>query len=222
MIEPTFLLRTIHETYQFRKTLDMVLSDLAREQPESVAREIRAISSLSGAAKGVLGGFHYDMTQSLYDRLESEIMSAEDLLIASIADDLIDERGLNKDQRIEIVNDLLGTITKSAISQNQNPEIEALSIVARDLHARVSKSPYPESFFSEYGTLAQVVIAQINGDCSLELAEQTGGGTMAVSAVIPYCYNPALPNKFLTAARKFGGYFQVLDDLWDFEHDKKR
>lgn len=219
---PNFVLGTIHETYSFRKTLDDVLSDLAKKQSAPIARAIRGMLSFSGAAKGVLGSFHYDITQSSYNRLESEVISAEALLIASKCDDFIDENKMPQGQKIEIVYDLLDVVKKGIIHTNQSTEVKALSIVARDLHTRITKSPYPDFFFSEYTSLADAVISQLNGECSLEIAEKTGGGTMAVSAIIPYCYNPALPDRFLKAAKKFGGYFQVLDDIWDFEHDKRK
>lgn len=222
MISLKFVLRTIEEIHQFRRTLDSLLTDLADGRSESVAREIKAISSLSGAAKGVLGGFHYDITLSSYGRLESEIISAEALLIASVADDFIDERELSKEQRVQIVNNLLETITNGQMSATQYPEVEALSIVAKDLYDRISKTPNPDKFFNEYGLLAEVVITQIKGNCSFELAEQTGGGTMAISAVVPYCYNPPLPTRYLDSAKKFGGYFQILDDIWDYKHDQRK
>lgn len=221
MISSKFVLETIREVCSFKKILDGVFSDLAYSQPEYVGKEIKAISSFSGSAKGVLGGIHYDMTKSQYGRLESQIISAEALVIASKVDDFIDEKGLPKSQRTDILNKLLGTVTTGVISSYQTPEVRALSIIANDLHTRVSKSPYPEKFFSECTSLANAVTSQMNGDCSIGLTENIGGRTMAVSAIIPYCYEPTLPPRFIVAARKFGGYLQFLDNIIDFESDHK-
>jgi len=222
MISSKFVLKTISEIRQFRRILNSLSVDLVTGEPESVANNIRAIDSLSGAARGFLGGFYYDLTQSSYCRLDSEIISAEALFIASVADDFIDEGDLVLEQKVEVVNNLLKTITKGQISDIEYPEVRALSVIGKDLYNRISKSPNPDKFFDEYSSLAKVVIEQLRGSCSLELAEQIGGGTMAISAVLPYCYNPQLSERYLESAKKLGGYFQMLDNIWDYKHDKRR
>jgi len=217
-----FVLKTFSEIHQFRRTLDSLSTGLVTGESKSVARKIKKINSLSGAARGFLGGFYYDLTQSSYCRLDSEIISAEALFIASVADDIIDEGNLVLEQKVEIVNNLLKTITKGQISTTKYPEVRALSVIGKDLYSRISKSPNPDKFFDEYNSLARVIIEQLKGGCSLELAEQIGGGTMAISAVLPYCYNSQLSERYLESAKKLGGYFQMLDNLWDYRYDKKR
>ncbi len=219
MISPLTALTTVSEVIKFKKTLDELLLEIS---PGCRSDTVRRLQSLSSAMKGVVGSIQYDLTESHFGRSEAQIMSFEALYIASATDDVIDETELRLEEQVAVIKELLNTIKTGKPTNLGIGQLDMLSILAIDLNARISRSKDPYWFFEEYEILAEAAMQQVYGNTSPELTAKIGGGTMAISAVIPYCFDTNIDKRFLTAAKLFGGYFQILDDIMDFRHDKDK
>jgi hypothetical protein len=214
-----FVLHTTTNIVQFRPFWTNLITTIYESQDGLIPQNALKWAPV---AKGEIGGIHYDLTCSKFGRRHAQIISAQALTIINVADNLIDVQASTPQARERIVGSILHMINTGSKYESQNYSVNVLFPLCRDLHRRISSAPYSHRFFEEFEKLADAAIEQIRGNSSPEISRRIGAQTMALSAIIPYCFNSSLSSRYLFVAKQLGAYFNIIDDIKDVKEDTKQ
>lgn len=170
----------------------------------------------------VFTDFFARVTRSRPWRNESEQITSRIVALVWASDYLIDDFGMPKDLRVEVLESLAHTVRDgSPFEYDFCAQLTALSGIAADLHQRLGEAPRGSVVIDGLDALAQTAIRQIEEPPTMHLAEDLGARSIEVLARVPFAFNPHAPDRILPASRAFGSILQLIDDLWDRERDEK-
>ena len=215
------------DTNAFQRPWQEFLHELGAGQPKEVWKVTEGWRQWR-AYGGPVGGMYYDLampefsTQPILSKIEVELITGAAIVAISKADDVIDEHEFSLDERVDMIEQLFTVLKKGKPKQWESPETTAISLLALYIHKKVSTTQYPELYFDEAERMKDGYVQQIKGEISLEQMMNAGSAFTGMLMSIMYCMDSKLPQRFLAAARHFGAYAQLRDDLADVRHDRKR
>lgn len=221
----SWLARFALDAYAFQRPWRDFLGQLGTGQREDVQGVIRRWSQLR-AYSGVIGGMYYDLAKPNFSRepslskLEVQLVTGAVITATSKADDVIDEQELSLDERVATVQQLFTTLRAGTPREWKSPVTAAVSLLLLYIHQKISATPHREVFFDEFGRMKNAALKQITGNVSIGQAMELGSAYAGTIMAIPYCWDSGLPERFIIAARHFGAYGQIFDDIADSKHDR--
>ena len=214
-----WLAKFAYDRARFIATWNSYLVGLGDGHPKEVQAVLTAWSH-EPHFSGVVGGLFSDLAGAKSSKLETQLLCGAVVGAVSQADDFIDEQQLEPGQRVGILNGLFSSLREGKKSDYGAPEVAAVGLMCLDIYGRISASPSSWRFFEESENLKDAAIAQTSGNVSLEDEIMVGRAFARSFAVVPYCFNSGLPERFLEAAGHFGAYADILDDITDLAHDR--
>lgn len=201
-------------------------AEAAREISEFLSPPIEAgqipgrnMSPLKIAVLGEKGGLFHDIVGATSRRDLAQVVSAQALSIIAVADHHIDEFGWGPHQRVATLNSLLSSVTDGTVVKMPTLQLTRAAELGAQLHATIRDLPGASMFVDEFGALAAAVCRQIKDAPTLELCAEVGGRVSALSALSSYLVEPKLPRQYLDAARHWGAYVGLTDDVRDMRED---
>lgn len=221
MISPGLALEISRDILRFRGEIVSFFLDLSSEYTLDVGREINAMSTTSTASKGVLGGVFHDLTRSPSNlRRDVMLISAGTFKLMSAFDDFVDGSQLPPCEKERAAEQTVNLLKTGNIPPTDDHQLMALFALASNLHMRISQTPFPFKYYDEFDALAESFRQDLLYPPSLPSIAEFGARAMSIGAVVPYCFTSGLDGKFLYAAKKFGAYVNILDDVLDYRIDK--
>ncbi len=172
--------------------------------------------------KACLGEIYYEQVKPDLERSRFLVHSMKLLSLLSVFDHYIDELSLSRDQRIRIFDDLEIAFLRGERRQSLFPQTARATDIASEMHAELSQLPGADWYFSQCKELLfDGSREEAFGTPSVEVVKKVGSGTLFAVAGILNAHDPKLPLRHIEAYKAFGAALNLVDDVADYEHDRR-